>query len=87
MVSQMVAFETRHGVLTGFAPRTFLWLLWAGEGLAVLSGLGSFLLIRRQDVASKSVVGIAVRSTCGLIMGLVGGVVLWLVVGHIVIGF
>jgi hypothetical protein len=87
-VNQSSPFDhTRQGVLTGFLPRTILYMLWAGEALAVVVGLGSFLLIRRDDIASMAIVGIVARSLCGIAAGLFGTLVLWLVVGHIVIGF
>jgi hypothetical protein len=79
--------RTRQGVLTGFLPRTVLYVLWAGEALAVVVGLGSFLLIARKDIASKAIIGIVARSLCGIAVGLCGGLVLWLIVGHIVTGF
>ena len=78
--------QTRRGVLAGFLPRTALWLMWAGTALAVIAGLGSFVLIR-PDITSKAIIGIVVRSLCGIIVGLGGCVVLWLYVGHRVIGF
>jgi len=88
MVDQMSSFDrTKHGVLTGFVPRTVLYMMWAGEALAAIVGIGSFLLIRRRDKDSHAIGGIAVRSVCGIGFGLYGTVVLWLVVGHIVIGF
>lgn len=79
--------QTRHGVLTGFLPRGALWVMWAGTGLAVIVGLGSFVLIRRPDIASKAIIGIVVRSLIGIGVGLCECVVLWLYVGHRVIGF
>jgi hypothetical protein len=50
-------------------------------------GVGSFLLIRRQDITSKVNVGIIARSLGGILVGLVGVLLLWLYVGHRVIGF
>jgi hypothetical protein len=76
-----------RGVLTGFLPRALLYLLWAGEALAVVVGLASFLFIKRHDVTSKAVPGIVVRSLCGIVVGFFGTIFLWLVVGHTVIGF
>jgi hypothetical protein len=88
MVDQMASFDrTKQGVLTGLVPRTALYVVWAGEALAAIVGIGSFLLIRRGDRESHAIVGIAVRSLCGIGFGLCGTVVLWLVVGHLVIGF
>lgn len=88
MMDQMSPFDrTRQGVLTGFLPRTVLFLVWTGEALAVIVGIGSFLLIRREDRDANAIVGIVARSLCGIAVGLFGTVVLWLVVGHMVIGF
>lgn len=79
--------QTRRGVLAGFLPRTALWLMWAGTALAVIAGLGSFVLIRRPDITSKAIIGIVARSLMGILIGLCGCVVLWLYVGHRVVGF
>lgn len=79
--------QTPHGVLTGFLPRGALWAMWAGTGLAIIVGVGSFVLIRRTDIASKAIIGIIVRSLIGIGVGLCACVVLWLYVGHRVIGF
>lgn len=79
--------QSPRGLLTGFVPRAGLYVLWACEALAVVVGIVSFLLIRRHDIASKAIIGIVARSLCGIAAGLIGTVVLWLVVGHIVIGF
>lgn len=79
--------HTRRGILTGLLPRTSLWLMWAGTALAVIAGLGSFVLIRRPDITSQAIIGIVVRSLCGIIIGLGECVVLWLHVGHRVVGF
>ena len=88
MVDQISPFDqTKHGVLTGLLPRTVLYVLWAGEGLAVVVGAVSFLLIRKGDMISKAIFGIVARSPCGIAVGLVGVLVLWVVVGHIVVGF
>lgn len=88
MVDQMSSFDrTKQGVLTGFAPRTILYLVWAGEALAAIVGIGSFVFVRQRDRDSHAICGIAVRSVCGIALGLCGAVVLWLVVGHVVIGF
>ena len=88
MVDRVSPFDhTKHGILTGLLPRTVLYVLWAGEGLAVVVGVASFLLIRKRDMTSKAIFGIVARSLCGIIVGLFGGLILWLVVGHIVIGF
>jgi ABC-type Mn2+/Zn2+ transport system permease subunit len=64
--------RTRQGVLTGLLPRTGLYLLWVVEPLAVVSGIGSFLLIRRNDVASETIIGIVARSLCGIAVGFSG---------------
>ncbi len=88
LVNQVFPFEqTPRGLLAGFLPRTGLYVLWAGEALAVVAGLASLLLIRRADITSKAIIGIVARSLCGIAAGLFGTVFLWLVVGHIVIGF
>jgi hypothetical protein len=79
--------HTRHGVLTGFLSRTALWLMWAVTGLAVITGLGSLVLIRRPDITSKAIIGIVARSLIGILAGLFGCVVMWLIVGHRVVGF
>lgn len=87
-VDQLSPFDrTRQGVLTGFLPRTALYTLWAGETLSPIVGIASFLLIRRQDIASRAIYGIVARSMSGIAAGLFGTIVLWLVVGHIVVGF
>ena len=84
----IVRFETNErGLLAGFLPRATLYVLWAGEALAVVVGVVSFLLIRRHDIVSKAIIGIVARSLCGIAVGLIGTVVLRLIVGHIVIGF
>jgi hypothetical protein len=79
VVSQNYPFDdqTKHGVLTVF------YVLWAGEGLAVVLGVASFLLIRKGDMVPMAIVGIVARSLCGIIVGLFGNLVLWLVVGHL----
>jgi len=88
VVEQMSPFEqTKHGLLTGFLPRTVLFVLWAGEALAVVIGIGSFLLIRRKDITAKAMVGIVARSLIGIALGLFGVLFLWLWIGHVVIGF
>lgn len=79
--------QTRQGVLTGYLPRTILFVLWAGEALAAIVGVGSFLLIRRGDITSKAIIGIIARNVIGIALGLFGVLVLWLYVGHRVIGF
>jgi|GEM_PF-2149305 len=87
-VDQIVPFDrTKQGLLTGFLPRTGLYVLWAGEAFAVVAGIGSFLLIRRKDIASEAIIGIVVRSLCGIAVGLYGVIFLGLIVGHIVGGF
>ena len=88
LLNLIVRFESNErGVLVSFLPRTTLYVLWAAEALAIVVGLVSFLLIRRHDIAAKAVIGIVVKSLCGIVVGLIGTVVLWLIVGHIVIGF
>ena len=88
LLNVIVRFETnQRGLLTGLLPRTALYVLWAAEALAVVVGVVSLLLIRRHDIASKAVIGIVVRNLCGITVGLIGTFVLWLIVGHIVIGF
>ena len=89
VLDEMIGFahNTPHGILTGVLPRGALWVMWAGTGLAVIVGLGSFVLIRRPDIASKAITGIVVRSLIGIGVGLCECVVLWLYVGHRVIGF
>ena len=88
LIDQSTRFDrTSQGLLTGIVPRTILYVLWAGEALAVVAGVASFLLIRRNDVTSQAIAGIVARSLCGIATGLGGTVVLWLVVGHSVIGF
>ncbi len=79
--------QSRQGVLTGVFPRTLLLVLWAGEALAAVCGVGSLLLIRRGDVTRKLVAGIATRSLSGVAVALFGVLFLWLYVGHRVIGF
>jgi ABC-type Mn2+/Zn2+ transport system permease subunit len=78
---------TSQGVLTGVLPRTFLCALWGAEALAVVVGFVSFLLIRRNDAVRQAIPGIMVRSLVGIVVGLIGTLILWLVVGHMVIGF
>ena len=90
VIDETIGFATQspqRGILSGFLPRGALWVMWAGTGLAVIVGLGSFVLIRRADIASKAIIGIVVRSLIGIGVGLCEGVVLWLYVGHRVIGF
>ena len=88
LLNVIVRFETnQRGLLTGLRPRTTFYVLWAAEALAVVVGVVSFLLIRRHDIASKAIIGIVVRNLCGIAVGLIGSVVLWLIVGHIAIGF
>jgi hypothetical protein len=89
VIDETIGFaqNKRHGLLTGFLPRGALWVMWAGTGLAVIVGLGSFVLIRQPDIASRAISGIVVRSLIGIGVGLCECVVLWLYVGHRVIGF
>ena len=83
----LVYGKDSQGVLTGVLPRAVLCLVWAGEGLAAVVGLLSFLLIRRRDIEAQALAGIAARSVCGIAVGAIGTLVLWLFVGHIVFGF
>ena len=88
LLNLIARFETNErGLLVGILPRTTLYVLWAGEALAVVVGVVIVLLIRRHDIASKAIIGIVARGLCGITVGLIGTVVLWLIVGHIVIGF
>ena len=88
LANQISPFEhSPRGPLTGFVPRAGLYVLWAGEALAVIAGLAGLLLIRRADIDSKAVVGIVAGSLCGIAVGMFGTIFFWLVVGHIVIGF
>ena len=89
VVDQLSPFDRERvrGVLTGFLPRAVLCALWAGEALAVIVGMGSFLLLRREDITSQAIIGIVARGLCGIAAGLFGVVFFWLIVGHIVIGF
>ena len=88
VLDQMSPFErTRQGLLTGFLTRAVLYLLWAGEALAVVTGIGGFLLIRRKDITSKAIIGIATRNLASIAVGLFNVLFLWLVIGHIVVGF
>lgn len=88
VINGISPFETTgQGVLTGMFPRIVLCGLFAVEALAVAIGVASFLLVRQRDKTSKAIVGIVLRSVCGIVAGLCAGLVLWLVVGHIVIGF
>ena len=88
VVDHLSPFEqTKQGLFTGFLPRTVLYLIWAGVTLAVVVGIGSVLLIRRNEVTSKAVMGILARSLAGIALGLLGVLFLWLYIGHVVIGF
>ena len=88
LVNQISPFaQTPRGLLAGFLPRAGLYVLWAGEALAVIVGLASLLLIRRADITSQAVVGMVAGSLCGIAVGLFGTLFFWLIVGHIVIGF
>ena len=78
---------TDRGVLAHWLPRTILYLIWAGEAVAALVGMASFALIRRQDIVANAVAGIVVRSLFGIAVGVWGTVYMWLIVGHVVIGF
>lgn len=87
-VNQISPFaQTPRGLLAGLLPRAILYVLWAGEALAVVVGLLGLMFIRRVDIDSKAVIGIVAGSLCGIAVGLFGTVFFWLVVGHIVIGF
>lgn len=88
LVNQISPFaQTPRGLLVGFLPRAGLYVLWAGEALAVIVGLASLLLIRRADITSKAVVGIVAGSLCSIAVGIFGVIFFWLIVGHIVFGF
>jgi hypothetical protein len=88
VIDETIGFaHTRQGVLTGFLPRAALYTMWAGTGLAVIVGLGTFVFIRRTDITSKAIIGIATRSLIGVTVGLGSCVLLWLYIGHRVIGF
>ncbi len=76
-----------QGVLTGLLPRATLVVVWAGAALTALFGIASLLFIRKPDIATNAVYGIAGRGVFGVIMGLLGTLILWLFVGHAVIGF
>jgi len=39
---------------------------WAGEALAIVVGIGSFLLIGKKDKNSEPIIGIVARSLCGI---------------------
>ncbi len=88
-IDQVSPFDRapKQRLLTSFLPRAGLYVLWVGEALAVVAGIGSFLLIRRKDISSMAVIGISVISLCGIGIGLYGTILLWLMVGQIVIGF
>ena len=79
--------HTGQGVLKGFFPRAALSIAWLGAALTALSGLVSLLLIRKVDVETESVYGIVGRGVFGIITGLIGVLILWIVVGHVVVGF
>ena len=88
MIEQVLPFDqTRQGVLTGFLPRTVLVVVWLGQAVAAIIGFTSFFIVRRMDAKSKAIIGIAVRGLTGVVLGLSGSFVLWLYVGHRVIGF
>ena len=87
-VDQLFGFERgSRGVLSGFLPRLALYVAWAAEAFAVVAAAGCFFMIRRTDKENGTIGGIIVRALCGLAVGFIGSVLLWLVVGHIVIGF
>lgn len=88
LLNRLWPFETtRQGVLTHWLPRTLLCLVWAGEAAAALIGLASLAMIRQRDVIANAIAGIVVRSLFGIAVGLVGTVVMFLIVGHVVVGF
>ena len=88
MIEKVLPFDqTKQGVLTGFLPRTVLVVVWLGETVAAFIGFSSFLIVRRLDVNSKAIIGISVRGLTAVVLGLSGSLVLWLYVGHRVIGF
>lgn len=88
LVNQIFPFaQSPRSLLAGPLPRAGLYVLWAGEALAVITGLAGLLLIRRADITSRAIVGIVAGSLCGIAAGLFGVIFFWLFVGHIVIGF
>jgi hypothetical protein len=88
MANEVAPFATTsRGLLSGFLPRALLYVVWATEALAVVVGVGSFLLIRRHDVAAGGVIWIAVRGLLEIAAGLVEMLFMWLLIGHIIIGF
>ena len=76
-----------QGVLLGLLARVTLVVGWVAAGLTALVGIASLLLIRKVDIMTNAVYGIVGRGVFGAIAGLLGSLVLWLVVGHVVIGF
>ena len=85
---QLAPYEhTGQGVLKGFLPRATLVVVWAGAALTAFTGIASLFLIRKTDIATKAVYGIAGRAVCGIVAGLLGVLIMWLIVGHVVIGF
>jgi hypothetical protein len=62
--------RTRYGLLTDLLPRVAPYLLWAGKALATFVGIGNFLFMRSEDFASKAIIGILVRTLCGVAVGL-----------------
>lgn len=88
MADQVSPFDrTRNGVLTAWIPRAALLLAWGGEALAAVLGMIGLLLIRRKDKEANAVARIVMRCALGIILGLMGTVILWLIVGHVVYGF
>lgn len=79
--------HTGQGVLKGFLPRATLVVVWVGAALTAFTGIASLLLIRKTDITTKAVYGIAGRGVCGIVAGLLGVLVMWIIVGHVVIGF
>jgi len=66
---------------------TILSVLLAGKALAVVAGVASFILIRREDITSKAIIGIVARNVCGIVFGLCAGFIVYIVWAHVVIGF
>ena len=71
-----------HGVTS-----TILSILLAGQALAVVAGVVSFLLIRQHDITSRAIIGIVARNICGIVLGLCAGFIVYIVWAHVVIGF
>jgi len=88
MFDQVSPYDhTGPGVLKGFLPRATLVVVWVGATLTTFIGMARLLLIRKADIATNAVYGIVGRSVCGIITGLLGVLIMWLIAGHVVIGF